>query len=77
MLPDSKLTFTKFDFQYRTEWKVALNGRPFGMVSYEKPRPGETTYFLCTCLHLPPHDVYHGKTLSQATKWMENKAELM
>jgi hypothetical protein len=69
------LTFTKVDSRYKTEWKVNLNGRPFGLISYEKPRPGETTFYLCTCLHLQPSECHHSKTLVKGMRWMREQAD--
>ena len=66
------ITKTEVKTQFATQWRYDVNGQPFGMVSKEKARRGEQTFFICTTLA--------GRSCSIATKqgafnWMKYAAE--
>lgn len=65
------LEMTEVQLPHRTEWRVDFHGKPFGLISKEKPGPGEQTFFLCTAIHLET-ECYHAETLRSAKRWMEH-----
>lgn len=66
------LEMTEVRLPHRTEWRVDFHGKPFGLISKDKPGPGEQTFFLCTTTVHSTHS--HYETLRYAKKWMELQA---